>query len=153
MGKIAIWTYYTQQPLCSKQAWAHEDFKKPNVSDFNLPLIHFDPEDLTLFYWYTCDAGTAELLFFGGLKTAVVRMCPPFAKVQKHPAAYSVKGLLLCENPWFMTVQENILMIMEMLNKTLLWEGCCYPDAAVPELCPSHTLNAWCQEILAKGRV
>lgn len=88
-------------------------------------------------FWRTKDSSTQDVSW----------ACPSFDKVQN-----SVKGLLLCENPWFMIVWENSLMIMEMLNRTLLWEGCCYPDAAVPELCPSHTLTAWCQEILAKGR-
>lgn len=40
-----------------------------------------------------------------------------------------------------------------MLNGTLPREGCCRPDAAVPVPCPSHTLTASCQEILAEGGV
>lgn len=64
-------------------------------------------------------------------------------------ACFSVKILSL--NPWFMVVWENILTSTKMLNETLPWEGCCRrPDAAVPVPFPSHTLTAWCQEILAE---
>lgn len=105
-----------------------------------------------------CGAGTVELLFFGGLNTAALRMCPgPVLYLIRYKtillptllrACFSVKILSL--NPRFMTVWENILMSTEMLNGTLPREGCCRPDAAVPVPCPSHTLTASCQEILAE---
>lgn len=99
MGKKAIRTFYTpaaslQQTGMSPQGFKYRSFwfsPASNSLRLNFVLIH-------VWCWY-CRAA----LFWRTKHSStqdVSWACPLFDKVQNHPAAYSVKGLFLCENPF-----------------------------------------------------